>query len=134
MPETQPLREDDENAFQDGEHDTLRPSSSKSRSQSTDKNVPVHQKAFNLQNPVKRRTSAVGPRKSNLSASKTVLRRGPPKPQRPLPVVSPSVFRPYLPTQDPIEDFSSPEKPRRKHNFYETIEESKYREFTADGF
>ncbi|KAI0085402.1 hypothetical protein BDY19DRAFT_966011 [Irpex rosettiformis] len=115
IPETQP-------SVQDAQ-ESPRASSSKS-SPSTDTNTTLHQKVANSINLVKIRGSVVGPRKSNISASKTVLRKGPLKPQRPVPVVPPSFFNPYLPTQDPIEDFSSPERSRKKQTMSDTIQES----------
>ncbi|KAI0688752.1 hypothetical protein BC835DRAFT_285588 [Cytidiella melzeri] len=61
-------------------------------------------------------------RKSHLSRLKVILPVTGARPMRRLTAVSPSAFKPYLPTQDPIEDFSSPEKSQKKRTLSGTIQ------------
>lgn len=130
IPETQlAVAEDDRIPLEDEDVPQTKPAAE--RGSSVDSRTSNRQVHEDLRKLVNSRHPATGPRKSNISASKTVLRKSLPKPQYPIPAVSPSVFKRYLPSQDPIEDFSSPEKPRKSRDISDTIQDSTYRHFVS---
>ena len=68
-----------------------------------------------LRTPIRRSNgSSSRPGSVSLISKMKSKRKGKPKEFKPIPQLSPSVFRPYLPQEDEVEDFSSPEKDTRR--------------------